>query len=164
MGVHVVSLQETVDLEVPPRTWTLVQFSYGSMESYDVWNMHPTVQPDGTSVTDWKADSRSALVWPSKEGWGELHADLIWKAGDYQEIRDQFVRDPLGVPDYTSVEHRPLSPGAQYFAKHHGIFVHTDTPVALQVYHDATEPVILTYAQLKLVIHDVGEPTSSGCA
>lgn len=158
MPARVVSLQETTDQLIQPRTWTLVRYSYGSLESYDPWNMHDPVQPDGSIVTDWKNDDRSGLIWPSKPGIGSLICDFIWPAGNYSEIREQFVRDPLGTPDYTSVEHRGLSPGAQYFAKHHAIFVNPSTPIGVLVYHDASTAVNLVYSQFKLVIHDVEEP------
>lgn len=158
MPWHVVSLQETTDQLIQPNTWTLVRYSYGGMESYDAWDMHTPNQPTGDPVTDWQTDPRSGLVWPSKGGWGVLLADFIWAAGDYTEIRDQFVRDPLGSPDYTSVEHRALSPGAQYFAKTHSIFVNTATPLGLEVYHNASGPVNLTYSQFKLAIDDYQEP------
>lgn len=158
MPLHVCSLQETVNQSIPPNTWTLVRYSYGSLESYDAWDMHSPNQPTGSPVTDWQTDDRSGLIWPSKSGWADLLCDFIWAAGDYNEIRDQFVRDPLGTPDVTSVEHRPPSPGAQYFAKHHGIFVNTSTPVGVQVYHNASTAVDLTYSQFKVVIDDVQAP------
>src|SRR5690606_39117515 len=124
MGVHVVSLQETVDQTIPSGGgYTLLKFSYTPIESYDVHNMHSPEQPDGSIVTNWQTDPRSGLIWPSTAGWGELYASFIREGGDYDEIRDQFARAPLGSIDTTAVEHRPPRPGLQYFAKQHGIFV-----------------------------------------
>lgn len=160
-GAHVVSLQFLEDQEVPPYQWWTVRFPFDSLESYDLWNMHNPGHPAlDTPITDWFNDPRSGLVYPSKRGWGEFHAEYAWRAGTYKELRHQFVRDPFGAPNATGLRHHPPSPGVQYFGAHWGFFVAPHTPVAFQVYHDQPTPLDLADAQLKLVIHDVEEPTA----
>ncbi|WP_415925406.1 hypothetical protein [Streptomyces sp. ME19-01-6] len=54
-------------------------------------------QPDGHVIKSWDADGRSGPIWPSASGWGQLYAMIQWEAGSYPELRDQYVRDPLGL-------------------------------------------------------------------
>lgn len=171
-GVHVVSLIFLEDQEIPPWTWTTVRFPFEG-ESGDPWNMHRADDPAYATmpgafagsttpvtgpVTDWHKDERSGLIWPSKRGWASITAEFAWRDGTYTEIRDQFVRDPLRVPNATGLEHRPRSIGVQYFSKHHEFAVKPETPVAVQVYHNQSTPLVLADGQFKMAIHDVEEP------
>ncbi|GAB2327902.1 hypothetical protein AB0N20_22520 [Streptomyces griseoincarnatus] len=159
-GVLVCSLKRDTPQVVPAGEYTIVRFPFGAAESYDRWRMHQVQQPDGYTISSWDTDDRSGLIWPARDGWGELHAMVQWESGDYQELRDQYVRDPLslGSPtpvDTTATEHRPPSIGMQCWVKgSHGIFVHPDTPLALRVRHDASGPVAVVLAEFKLVIHE----------
>ena len=157
-GVYVCSLKRDVpQLIQPGTTYQVVRFPFGSGESYDRWEMHQMVQPDGHVVTDWDSADRSGLIWPSHAGWGHLYAMIHWEAGDYTETRDQYVRDPLGLTsnpeDTTATDHRTPGPGAQLVTKSHGIFVTPGMPLALRVTHDDAVPRLMTLAELKLVIH-----------
>ncbi|MEU8870422.1 hypothetical protein AB0D24_04515 [Streptomyces javensis] len=157
-GVQVCSLKADTPQPIQPGTgYTVVRFPFGAAESSDRFAMHQVVQPDGHVVRDWATDDRSGLIWPSRPGWGHLHAMIQWEAGAYTELRDQYVRDPLALTsnpnDTTATEHRPPSPGAQFFVKNHGIYVNPLTPIALRVTHNDSEPRLLTLAELKLVIH-----------
>ncbi|CAL9538971.1 hypothetical protein [Streptomyces sp. enrichment culture] len=156
-GVQACSLKvDTPQVIQPGTTYQVVRFPFGAAESTDRWEMHQTVQPDGYVVTDWSADDRSGLIWPSRPGWGTLHAMIQWEAGTATEYRDQYVRDPLGLTpnpnDTTATEHRPPSPGANYFVKTHAIFVSPDVPIALRVTHNNPTPLQLTLAEFKLAI------------
>lgn len=148
------SLQASPDQTIPPRAWTLLTFPYDT-ESDDRWHMHQPDQPDGTTAVF--PDDQSGLIWPAMEGLGHLSACIHWEAasstGGYTEIRDQFVRDPLGIPDYTAVDHRVPSGGLQFFTKHHELVVRPHVPVGLLVYHNDKLPRKVTYAQFKLSIH-----------
>lgn len=134
----------------------VVRFPFDT-ESYDVYEMHGSVQPDGGQVLDWRTSDRAGLIWPSRDGWGSLTAVIQWEAGDYTECRDQFVRDPLGLTsnpnDTTATDHRAPSPGIQCFSKHHEIFVHPGVPLALRVSHNASTPKKITLAEFKLAIY-----------
>ncbi|MDT0381946.1 hypothetical protein RM572_24595 [Streptomyces sp. DSM 42041] len=139
---------------IEPGGYRLVRFPYGSRESYDRHGMHQTRQPDGDGST--YPDERSGLIWPAADGWGDLVANIHWEAGDYTELRDRFVRDPLGLAggeDSTGTDHRRPSPGMQCFTKTHAIFVHPDTPLGLKVAHNDDRPRRLLHAQFKLAIH-----------
>ncbi|MDN0199245.1 hypothetical protein [Streptomyces sp. S.PNR 29] len=161
-GVQVCSLKvDTPQLIQPGTTYKIVRFPFGAEEPTDRFGMHQSVQPDGYVVNDWATDDRSGLIWPSRAGWGHLYAMIQWEAagatGGYTELRDQYVRDPLGLTsnpnDTTATEHRAPTPGAQFYAKSHGIFVAPDTPVALRVTHNDANAKLLTLAEFKLVIH-----------
>ncbi|WP_327594719.1 hypothetical protein [Streptomyces chartreusis] len=161
-GVQVCSLKvDTPQLIPPGTTYRVVRFPFGAAEPTDRFQMHQAVQPDGYVVADWSTDDRSGLIWPSKEGWGHLYAMIQWEAasatGGYTELRDQYVRDPLGLTptpnDTTATEHRTPTPGGQFYAKSHGIFVDPGTPLALRVTHNDANPRQLTLAEFKLVIH-----------
>jgi hypothetical protein len=161
-GVQVCSLKvDTPQMIAPGTTYQVVRFPFGAAESTDRFEMHQVVQPDGYVVSDWATDDRSGLIWPSKAGWGHLYAMLQWEAasatGGYTELRDQYVRDPLGLTptpaDTTATEHRPPTPGGQYFCKGHGIFVDPGTPLALRVTHNDAQPRRLTLAEFKLAIY-----------
>ncbi|MEK8169360.1 hypothetical protein NKH77_04805 [Streptomyces sp. M19] len=142
---------------VAPGAYHVVRFPFGAGESYDAEGMHQVNQPDGYQVTDWKADDRAGLIWPSADGWASLTAMVQWEAGNYTELTDQFVRDPLGLTDNpmdtTATDHRPPSPGMQCFTKHHEIFVHPGIPLALRVGHNASASRKLVLAEFKLAIH-----------
>ncbi|RCV54660.1 hypothetical protein [Marinitenerispora sediminis] len=158
MPVYVCSLAGAIAQAVPPGGgYHLLRFPFDSSgEAYDVHRMHDPVQPDGHVVEDWRTDPRSGLIWPRVNGWGQLHANIHWRAGDYGELRDRFCRDPLDLStgvDSTGTDHRPPSPGMQCFTKSHGIFVRPGTPLGLMVGHTATAAATVEYAQFKLVIH-----------
>jgi hypothetical protein len=82
---------------------------------------------------------------------------IQWEDGAYSELRDQFVRDPLGFTDdpvdTTATDHRPPSPGMQCFTKSHGIFVSPGTPLALRVAHNDSQARDIVLAEFKLAIH-----------
>lgn len=166
-AVQVVSLiRSTSQPQTIPADgeYHVIRFPYDT-ESYDTYGMHEAVQPDGYQVVDWQTDDRSGLIWPSKDGWGHLTAVIQWEAGDYTELRDQFVRDPLGLTadpvDATGTDHRPPSPGIQCFTKHHEIVVHPDVPIALRVAHNATAAKNIILAELKVAIFSSGGPDES---
>lgn len=135
----------------------VVRFPFGTGESYDEHGMHQMLQPDGHQIENWRTDDRSSLIWPSADGWGVITAMIQWEAGNYTELRDQVVRDPLGLTgtpnDSTATDHRAPSPGMQCFTKHHELFVHPDVPLAIRVGHNAGGSRALVHAQFKLAIH-----------
>ncbi|WP_326808186.1 hypothetical protein OHB04_22875 [Streptomyces sp. NBC_01775] len=142
---------------IDPGGYHLVHFPFGAGESYDAEGMHQMVQPDGYQITDWRADPRAGLIWPTVAGWGALTAMIQWEAGDYTELRDQVVRDPLGFTDdpvnTTATDHRPPSLGMQCFTKHHEMFVSPEVPLAIRVGHNDNRPRALVLAEFKLAIH-----------
>ncbi|NGO66819.1 hypothetical protein G5C65_00260 [Streptomyces sp. SB3404] len=157
-GVAVCSLKRDTDQIIQPGRYTIVHFPFGYRESYDVHAMHQVQQPDGYTITDWDRDDRSGLIWPSRSGWGQLHAMIQWEAGGYTELRDQFVRDALAFgPDpenTTATDHRTPTPGMQCFTKTHGIFVNPAVPLSLRVAHNDSRPRAMVLAEFKLVIND----------
>ena len=158
MAVRICSLIVTEPQVIPPGGYRVVRFPFGTAESYDALGMHQVVQPDGYTIRDWRTDNRAGLIWPSADGWGSLTAMIQWEAGGYSELRDRFVRDPLGLStgaDSTATDHRPRSPGVQCFTKHHEIFVHPGTPLALMVSHNNSASTRLVLAEFKLAIHSV---------
>lgn len=157
-GVRVVSLKvDTPQSIASDGGYHIVRFPYPD-QSYDAWSMHTPEQPDGHTVSSWSKDDRSGLIWPSVAGWGVLTSLIYWEAGDYAELRDRYVRDPLGDYDSTATEHRPPSPGIQCWHKSHEMFVSPDVPLALLVAQDAGVSRKVTLAEFKLVIHPVEEP------
>ncbi|MGW8679678.1 hypothetical protein ACWGNN_01170 [Streptomyces sp. NPDC055817] len=159
MTVHICSLKTDVPQSIPADGgYHVVRFPYGRGESSDVHGMHQLQDPHGHEVRDWRRDDRAGLIWPAVEGWGSLTAMIYWEGGGYTELRDQIVRDPLGLStgaDSTSTEHRPPSPGEQYFHKSHELFVHPGTPLALLVAHNDSRARRITLAEFKLAIHPV---------
>ncbi len=140
-------------IPVGGAAYTVVRFPFGSpAESFDPLDMHPAAQPDGV-ITSY-IDPRAGLIWPTHDAWARLDAMLQWDAGDYTELRDQFVRDPLSFtpagPDTTCTQDRPPTPGGQYVAKSWPLFVHPGTPLAVAVRHNASRPVKLLFAEFKL--------------
>lgn len=151
--VYVCSLITDEPQTIPVGGYRVVRFPFGG-ESADGHGMHEAVQPDGLPVASWKVDDRSGLIWPAVSGWGVLTANVHWEAGDYTELRDRFVRDPLGeAPDSTATDHRPPSPGIQCFTKQHQLFVHPGVPLAFLVAHNDSVARKITHAQFKLAIH-----------
>lgn len=156
MAVQVCSLIRDTPQPIPADGYHLVRFAFGTDESLDEHGMHQAAQPDGHQVDDWDKDDRSGLIWPSADGWGGLTAMIQWEDGGYTELRDQFVRDPLGLStgrDTTATDHRPRSPGLQCFTKSHEILVHPGTTLALYVHHDDSRTRNIVHAQFKLAIH-----------
>lgn len=157
MPVRVCSLITNAPQPVPgDGAYHLLRFPFGAAESYDAHGMHPAEQPDGYVVGDWAADDRSGLIWPHEDGWGSLTAMIHWEGGGYTEIRDQFARDPLNLAggiDTTCTQDRPPTPGGQFLAKHHELFVHAGTPLGLGVRHNDATARAVVHAQFKLAIH-----------
>lgn len=151
-AVRVCSLILNEPQIISPGGYFIVRFPYAG-ESYDAWGMH---EPVGG---DWETDDRSGLIYPAMDGWGTLTANIHWEPGGYSELRDRFVRDPLGeLPDSTATDHRPPSPGMQCFTKHHELFVHPEVPLAFLASHNDSVPRKITHAQFKLSISPVEEP------
>lgn len=155
---YVCSLKTELSQVIPADgQYHIVRFPFGAPESYDEHFMHQSVQPDGTQVTDWDGDDRSGLIWPAAKGWGSLTAMLQWEAGDYTEVRDRFVRDPLGpAPDATATVDHPPTPGGQFLHKCHELFVAPGVPLGLLVRHNASSAKRITLAEFKLAIHTEG--------
>lgn len=138
---------------IQPGEYTVVRFSPVDGESSDWDGMHEEYPYDAGDPNGWAADDRSGLIRPSVPGVGILCANLHWAAGPYSELRDRFVRDPLGtMPDSTATDHRPPSPGMQCFTKFHTIKVDPGTPLCLKVYQNSGQPAELIHAQFKLTI------------
>lgn len=136
--------------------YVVVRFPFDSDgESSDVADMHPQVQPDTGQATTYNS-SRSGLIWPAHTAWAQLHALMYWDEGSYTEIRDRFVRDPLGLSsgvDSTCTEDHAVTPGGQYIAKSWAIRVYPGTPVGLMVRHNGSSPARLAFAEFKLSYH-----------
>lgn len=136
---------------IPSGPYTTLRFPYGAQENSDPWDMHPRVQPGGRVAT--YADADSGLIWPVVGGIGQLELNIIWMDADYTELRDVFVRDPLGAaPDPTAYDHRSRTPGENCFTKTHGLIVKRGVPLAVQVAHDGTGPARVRMAQFKLTV------------
>lgn len=159
MPLYVCSLDVSPDQTIPADgQYHLLRFPYESYH-YDPWGMHSAAQPDGCQVTDWAGDDRSGLIWPAVSGWGTLTAEIQWASGNYTELRDRFVRDPLGTPNGTNTEDRAPTGGMQFVHKTHSIFVAPGVPLGLEVKHNASTGVAVTYAQFKLAVEtDVATP------
>lgn len=162
-GVRVVSLIVDEPQTIPADGYHLLRFPFGSAESKDPWEMHQVVQPDGHTVTDWQADDRSGLIWPSSAGWGSFTGMIFWEPGDYTEVRSRFVRDPLNLPggvgyNSTATEDMARTPGGQYRHRCHEMNVEPGVPVGLLVRHNASGPVDVTFAEFKLAIHPEALP------
>lgn len=161
MTVFVCSLSASPDQVIPPNRYTLLRFPFET-DQWDVWGMHQAEQPDG--VTALSGQDRSGLIWPHVHGWGSLTGHVQMEAGDYSEVRTQFIRDPLGLGDdpknATGVAHWPPSPGMQFLPPHHEFAVYPGVPVGLMVRHNDTVPRRVTYAQFKLAIHPVASEAS----
>lgn len=141
---------------IPVGAYTLLRFPYGAQENADPWDMHSRVH-GGRVVT--YADPESGLIRPSKAGIGCLELDVIWTDSDYVELRDVFVRDPLGLePDFTGYDHRARTAGENCFTKVHWLLVRPGIPLGVQVAHDGTVAAKVRMAQLKLTIFDADEP------
>lgn len=155
MTVYVCSLITAQPQEIAPAAYRIVRFPFGaSGESFDQYGMHQAEQPDGAIALS--SDDRAGLIWPSQHGWASLTAMIFWESGDYTELRDRFVRDPLNITtgfDSTATEDRPPTPGGQYLHKCHELFVYPGTPIALMVQHNDTESRLITHAEFKLAIH-----------
>jgi len=161
MAVLVCSLKTDTPQSIPTGgTYNIVRFPYAAgAESYDPHGMHEQQDPHGYEVRDWQRDDRSGLIWPTIEGWATLTSLIYWEAGDYDELRDRYVRDPLDLStgaDSTATEHRAPTPGIQCFHKTHEMFVHPGTPIALLAGHTAPKSVRITLAEFKLAITPEG--------
>ncbi|MFZ3595025.1 hypothetical protein [Streptomyces sp. BH104] len=149
--------RDTPQIIQPGSPYQIVRFPFGSLESTDNHEMHQVETTDYTIAT-WDSDERSGLIWPARPGWGHLYAMIQWEGGNYTELRDQFVRDPLGYGsdpnNTTATDHRPPSPGMQCFTKSHGVFVDPNVPLALRATHNDKVARAITLAEFKLVIYD----------
>lgn len=154
MPTYVCSLKMDQPQSIPAGSgYTIVRFPFD--ESYDPHDMHPQVQPDTGQAVDY-ASPRAGLIWPAHDAWARLDALLYWEAGDYDEVRDRFVRDPLDLStgyDSTCTEDRQATVGGQFNAKSWPMFVHPGTPLAVLVRHNAPVAVRLMLAELKLSYH-----------
>lgn len=144
----------------------LVRFPYVTgEEQYDPWNMHDPAH--GSDTVSQFPDPRSALIWPSHDGWGVLSAMVFWQAdARAHEYRARFVRDPLNATTgYNSAATTDIQAtrGGQYRTYVWQMFVHPGTPLGLKVSArgtgDTKIAVPMFLAEFKLAIHtDVMRP------
>lgn len=152
----VCSLKNNEKQFVAPGSYHLLRFPFGGGENIDEHGMHQMQQPDGYTITDWRTDLRSGLIWPAAAGWGSLTGVLYWEGGGQRTSWDVFCRDPLGLvndPNDTGRVRHHAGGGKEYLPKHHEIFVQPGVPLGLLVKHDAPRPVAIWHAQFKLAIH-----------
>lgn len=143
----------TQDQWIMPGDYQIVRFPFEPIESSDIYDLHPKVQPD-TSGSITLASQRAGLIWPKHEQWATLWGLLYWADGDYTEVRDRFVRDPLNLSsgfDSTCTEDHASTPGGQYIAKSWAAKVYPGTPWALMVRHNSPDPVKLDFAEFKMI-------------
>jgi hypothetical protein len=158
MSLYVCSLANNNVRSIPASKWVALPFPYTTPPtSYDPWEMHRPTQPGGTVSA--YPDKYSALIHPAADGWGTLEGHIELEAGDYDEVRTRFVRDPYGsgdeADDRTNTEHHACSPGMQFFTVLHRMFLHPGVPVAFQIYiGGGSGPVDLVYSQFKLDVND----------
>lgn len=153
--MHACSLAVDTDQLISPNGgYQILRFPYGDAESSDHHQMHPAEQPDG--VTSAFPDDRSALIWPAVSGWSLVEGVVHLEKGDYSEYRFRVIRDPLDLTDHgydsTRSEHRPPSPGAQFWAFSHFMYARVGTPLSIAVAHNASTDCEVTYAQFKIGI------------
>lgn len=144
---------EGQDQMIQPGDYQIIRFPFHPIESSDVFDLHPVVQPDtGQPVT--VASQRAGLIWPAHERWARLWGLTYWADGPYTEVRSRFVRDPLNLStgyDSTATEDFLKTPGGQYRIKGWEAKVSPGTPWALMVKHNADEPVRLDFAEFKMI-------------
>lgn len=142
---------------IPPGPgYTLLRFPYGAQENEDAWDMHSRAH--GKKLVTY-ADPESGLIVPASVGLGVLELNIIWADGDYTELHDTFVRDPLGQkPDPTAYNHRPRTAGENCFVGLHYLLVRPSTPLGVQVAHNSPTPARVRMAQFKLAIHTIARP------
>lgn len=150
MPEHYCSLIVDQPQTIPPNTWTVVRFPYGSAESEDAENMHRKVV-DGKSHP-YPSDPWSGLIWPGHTGpvgtWYAMYQ--FGSAGNAREFRAQFCRDPFGKPNTTATRHYAPTPGLQCEVSGWAFRIRKNTPVAFRVRHDSDEPLELVFSELKL--------------
>lgn len=143
------------DQMIAPGDYQIVRFPFHPIESSDVYDLHPVIQPDtGQSVT--LSSPRSGLIWPSHARWATLWGLLYWADGPYTEVRSRFTRDPLNLSsgyDSTATEDHNDTPGGQYRTKAWAAKVYPDTPWALMVRHNADVAVKLDFAEFKMIYY-----------
>lgn len=142
-----------VKQSIPPGPdYTIVRFPFDGQESSDSHDLHPVLQPD-TAESITYTSPRAGLIWPAHTAWADLYGMLYWDAGNYTELRDRFVRDPLNLSsgyDSTCTEDHNVTPGGSYIAKAWGLRAYVGTPLALMVKHNSSGPVNLAFAEFKV--------------
>lgn len=141
------------DQWIQPGDYQIVRFPFGSVESSDVYDLHPVIQPDTQASTS-LSSQRAGLIWPKHERWATLWGLMYWADGPYTEVRSRFVRDPLNLSsgyDSTCTEDDQSNPGGQYRAKSWAAKVYPGTPWALMVRHNASSAVKLDFAEFKMI-------------
>lgn len=136
---------------LPSGGYHLLRLPFGAQENIDPWDMHSRTQ-GGKVITF--ADPESGLIYPAVAGWGTLELNIIWMDGDYTELRDVFVRDPLGTPDQTAYAHRARTAGEQCFDKVHMLSVRPGVPLGVMAGHDGATAARVRMIQFKLEIND----------
>lgn len=130
---------------IQPQTWTTVRYDEV------LRNDRRMFQGTGTGVV---AEPESALIQPPQDGdfiWSRfLHWDTITvPPGDTRprQFIERFCRDPYTVPDSTGSSDGPDSGGREFRLGTWQFRGHAGQPVAVQVWHDHSEPVAVVHAQ-----------------
>lgn len=158
MTVHYCSLIVKEPQAIPAGDYHLVRFPFGASESSDEHGMHQAAQPVGSRVTNWRADKRSGLIWPTTAGLGTLTAMARWEKGAYRQIGARFVRDPLNLTtgwDATATDERAPTPDLQRATYTWQILVRPGTPIAFEIHNGDAKPRKLLLAEFKLAIQEV---------
>ncbi|NGO69295.1 hypothetical protein [Streptomyces boncukensis] len=129
------------DQEIPPQTWTTVRF--------DV-----VLRDDGMyQGTGLVTDAESALIQPPADGdylWFRfVHWDSITTSDCDPEVQfiERFVRDPYTDPDSTGSQDGDDTAGREFHLGGWAFKGRAGQPVAVEVWHNHSEPVDVTHAQ-----------------
>lgn len=156
MTLYICSLKRATNQSIPPNTYELLRFPFGSAEPTDKHGMHQMAQSDGYQITDWDEDSRSGLIWPAQSGWGTITGMVYWSDGSATKYIDRIIRDPLGFTeeprDTTATEYRHPFDGSSPYHKTHEMFVEPGVPIGIEVRHNASTAQTVYLAEFKLAI------------
>lgn len=163
MSLYICSLKRDPDQSIPPNTYELLRFPFGSAESLDKHGMHQMAQPDGYQIGSWDYDERSGLIWPKVAGWATITGMIYWRGGSATKFVDRVIRDPLGFTtthpmDTTATEYRHPFDGSSPYHKTHQMAVEPGVPLGLQVRHNGDSDQAVYLAEFKVAIDtDVAE-------
>jgi len=120
---------------IEPNTWTLVTYEKAISDDRKMLRNLSLIQPpfDGH------------FLWARNLRW----AAITLPEGDtrQRQFMSRFIRDPHGIRDDTGADDRIATPGRSWQTTSWFFYGEAGQPVAVEVWHDHTEPWPLEHAQ-----------------
>ncbi len=133
-------LYTDVAQSIEPQTWTTIKYDQVLKDTGTMYQGDGTVtNPDSALI---EPDQDGDFIWFRKVHWASISA-----SGDEAQFIERFVRNPYTDADSTGGDDHDDTDGAEFNVGAWAFRGRSGQPVAVEVWHNHSDPVDVTHAQ-----------------